>query len=57
VPGPDASCWQTATLSDPFGGGGGTDSVAFSPDGATLAVVDNGDHAYLCPGSEVRLGY
>jgi WD40 repeat protein len=43
-----------ATLTAPDGGA--VSGIAFSPDSRTLAFVDNGDHAYLCPGSEIRLG-
>ncbi len=40
----------SATLTAPDGGV--VSGVAFSPDGRTLAFVDNGDHAYLCPMSD-----
>jgi Tol biopolymer transport system component len=39
-----------ATLTAPDGGA--VSGGAFSPDGRSLAFVDNGDHAYLCSVSD-----
>jgi hypothetical protein len=51
----DADLWDVAThrlIAVLTKAHDGADGVAVSPDGRTLAFVDNGDHAYLFPVSD-----